>query len=142
LNIKILAVALALAPASVSVAQALEIELSLTGPDPAYSFALPISPVVDSYDLGYSFTTAGYTFDSVANGGGFNQYFGVQIYGGPESSPTFQAGVYSLFNANTGNVDTLTLSVPELSTWTMMLVGFCGLGFAGYRRNKAAILAA
>lgn len=28
--------------------------------------------------------------------------------------------------------------VPELSTWGMMLLGFAGLGLAGYRRNKVA----
>jgi hypothetical protein len=33
-------------------------------------------------------------------------------------------------------------AVPELSTWTMMIAGFSGLGFLGYRRNKAASLAA
>jgi hypothetical protein len=32
--------------------------------------------------------------------------------------------------------------VPEVSTWAMMLAGFTALGFAGYRRNKAATLAA
>jgi hypothetical protein len=32
--------------------------------------------------------------------------------------------------------------VPEPATWAMMLVGFAALGFAGYRRNKAATLAA
>jgi hypothetical protein len=26
--------------------------------------------------------------------------------------------------------------VPELSTWAMMLLGFGGLGFAGYRRAR------
>ena len=32
-----------------------------------------------------------------------------------------------------------TLStVPELSTWTMMLIGFAGVGFAGYRKAKSA----
>jgi hypothetical protein len=25
-------------------------------------------------------------------------------------------------------------AIPEPSTWVMMLVGFAGLGFAGYRR--------
>ena len=29
------------------------------------------------------------------------------------------------------------IAVPEPSTWAMMLVGFAGLGFAGYRRVKA-----
>ena len=28
-----------------------------------------------------------------------------------------------------------TGSVPELSTWGMMLAGFAGLGFAGWRRG-------
>jgi hypothetical protein len=27
-------------------------------------------------------------------------------------------------------------SVPEPSTWAMMLVGFAGLGFAGYRASR------
>jgi uncharacterized membrane protein len=28
-------------------------------------------------------------------------------------------------------------SVPEPSTWAMMLLGFAGLGYAGYRRARA-----
>jgi hypothetical protein len=33
---------------------------------------------------------------------------------------------------------TLTVTtVPELSTWAMMVLGFAGLGFAGYRTRKA-----
>jgi len=36
-----------------------------------------------------------------------------------------------------GHVDSLTITaVPELSTWGMMLLGFAGLGFAGYRRSR------
>jgi hypothetical protein len=27
--------------------------------------------------------------------------------------------------------------VPDPSTWAMMLLGFAGLGFAGYRRARA-----
>ena len=37
----------------------------------------------------------------------------------------------------------VTATVPESSTWAMMLLGFAGLGFAGYRKSrKAAALAA
>ena len=32
----------------------------------------------------------------------------------------------------------ITGGVPEPSTWAMMLLGFAGLGFAGYRRTKKA----
>jgi hypothetical protein len=30
-------------------------------------------------------------------------------------------------------------AVPETSTWTMMLVGFAGLGFAGYRASRKSV---
>jgi hypothetical protein len=38
---------------------------------------------------------------------------------------------------------TLSSGVPETSTWAMMLLGFAGLGFVGYRtsRKNAAALA-
>jgi hypothetical protein len=37
------------------------------------------------------------------------------------------------------NVDLpMTSSTPEASTWAMMLLGFAGLGFFGYRRAKKA----
>ena len=32
-------------------------------------------------------------------------------------------------------------AVPEASTWTMMLLGFAGLGFAGYRQQRKAVAA-
>jgi hypothetical protein len=37
-----------------------------------------------------------------------------------------------------GNVTAVT-GVPELSTWAMMLVGFAGLSFAGYRKTRQAV---
>jgi phospholipase/lecithinase/hemolysin len=33
-------------------------------------------------------------------------------------------------------------AVPEASTWAMMLVGFAGLGFAGYRRSRKCAITA
>jgi PEP-CTERM motif len=41
------------------------------------------------------------------------------------------------------NVTAPTPAVPEPSTWAMMLIGFAGLGYAGYRASpKSAALAA
>ena len=36
-----------------------------------------------------------------------------------------------------GNMGTIG-GVPEPSTWAMLLIGFAGLGFAGYRKAKTA----
>jgi len=40
-------------------------------------------------------------------------------------------------------LDTVSVNstVPEASTWAMMLVGFAGLGFAGFRARRTAIAA-
>jgi PEP-CTERM motif len=41
------------------------------------------------------------------------------------------------------NAQSLAFNTPEPSTWAMMVLGFAGLGFAGYRRaGKAAVVAA
>ncbi|MFY9970462.1 MAG: hypothetical protein WAK41_13765, partial [Roseiarcus sp.] len=39
------------------------------------------------------------------------------------------------------SVSGATTSVPELSTWVMMALGFAGLGFAGYRARRTVRLA-
>jgi hypothetical protein len=42
----------------------------------------------------------------------------------------------------TANVTTaVTSGVPEPSTWAMMILGFAGIGFVGYRRRKDSTLA-
>ena len=33
----------------------------------------------------------------------------------------------------------IKLAVPEPSTWAMMLLGFAGLGYAGFRKARSAI---
>jgi PEP-CTERM motif len=37
---------------------------------------------------------------------------------------------------------TFSLTVPEPSTWGMMLIGFAGIGFAGYRASRRTAAAA
>jgi hypothetical protein len=46
-------------------------------------------------------------------------------------------GSLTLSDNYVGLVD-LTLPVPESSTWAMMLLGFAGLGYAGYRKRGPA----
>jgi hypothetical protein len=80
--------------------------------------------------------------------GGFEDSLGLvnaagdQVYSGPESSPVFAPGSFSAADINE-NMGTLTFTaVPEPSTWAMMLLGFAGLGFAGWRARGGFRLAA
>ena len=74
--------------------------------------------VVDLFDNGVSPTTG-------VNYGGF----GVAVATSTETLAYVAGGV--------------TATAPEPSTWAMMMLGFAGLGFAGYRRSrKAAAVAA
>jgi PEP-CTERM motif len=55
---------------------------------------------------------------------------------------TYFTGIRSQ-TIDSGTVDAVGVTVPEPSTWAMMLLGFAGLGFAGWRgRRKTAGAAA
>jgi hypothetical protein len=57
-----------------------------------------------------------------------------------------RAAIYGVYTINGGDPITvpvaLTVGVPEPSTWAMMLLGFAGLGFAGYRTSRRTAAAA
>jgi hypothetical protein len=90
----------------------------------------------------------GFTYDTI-----FTQV-GPTVASG-NTSVSFPVGTFSLNVTESLTVSGLTGSdvtgisnsivenaIPEASTWVMMLAGFGALGFAGYRRNKAASVAA
>ena len=61
--------------------------------------------------------------------------------GGPITTLQFTL-TSAAFNPNDFAIGTVALSsVPEPSTWAMMLLGFAGLGFAGFRTRKPAVAA-
>jgi hypothetical protein len=55
-------------------------------------------------------------------------------------SVTTAAG--GVFTGLVGSGPGAPVSTPEPSTWAMMLLGFAGLGFLGYRKAKRAALSA
>ena len=58
------------------------------------------------------------------------------------NATTVKAGNISFIDNGTATVAGFAPGVPEPSTWAMLLLGFAGLGFAGYRtRQKAASIA-
>ena len=53
------------------------------------------------------------------------------------SFPT-TGGAFVLTSVGESTFTAATSAIPEPSTWAMMLIGFAGLGYAGYRRARAA----
>ena len=82
-------------------------------------------PIGVWYEPGYFWNTSG-KYLLLESGGGLSETITIGNFG-----PGGDAAIS--FNSN----------APEASTWVMMLLGFAGLGFAGYRARKpTAALAA
>lgn len=67
------------------------------------------------------------------------------VYGATEAANETFTYVAGSGDPSSTNFYNGVSGVPEPSTWAMMLVGFAGLGFAGYRKSvkaKAASVAA
>jgi PEP-CTERM motif len=162
--IKSCGIALALMSIMVGGAQAAtEMLFTITaesGDDLTTTFELPASPTPTQFTTNFAFevgdtpaivggsatTLDGLSFYNIQNDGGLfdTTYFdlsGAQYYTGTEASPTFIPGIYTgQSNFYSGGVDTVTIAlapIPEPATWAMMLAGFAGLGFAGFRRARA-----
>jgi hypothetical protein len=63
--------------------------------------------------------------------------------GSPFSKGTVSGNDIFESGPNGSGVGTLavTAAVPEPSTWAMMILGFCGLGFMAFRRGSRSIVA-
>ena len=89
---------------------------------------------------GWSFNLASGSFSQVnvwyGDNGGRNGFSGTNYW--LDLNPPNLAG--SGANAGPLTSFTVTAAVPEPSTWMMMILGFCGLGFMVYRRNKHTAL--
>ncbi len=146
------------------------ISYSSYGPAPVNggNYGLDLVGYGSTGEISQSFSTvAGKTYNvslAYAANPGFNgAQADVLVNGGGIGSVTGTAGVWQTFTSSfvgTGGVVTFAINetlggnsggvfldnvsvtaVPEASTWAMMLAGFAGLGFVGYRRQKAAIAA-
>lgn len=82
----------------------------------------------DNYGVAFSLSN-GDVVDMYSNGGDGGPMYGVVVWADGAKDTTSEGG--------------LSLNAPEPSTWAMMVLGFAGLGFAGYRKaQKAAAIAA
>lgn len=88
--------------------------------------------------------TVGDTFELVAAGGGLTDDVSGLSFDGHACS-ALGGGLYGCghnvefwLGGPAGSLTLQVEAVPEPATWALMLAGFAGLGFAGYRRAKAA----
>lgn len=88
-------------------------------------------PEILAYDSSYNLIESAIL--KFSTGGGINTGF---FYGFAESTPIayfkLQGAYIGLTDLTIGSIT----AVPEPSTWGMVLLGFAGLGFVGYRRSR------
>jgi hypothetical protein len=60
------------------------------------------------------------------------------LYSGPSVDLTFGYNLTADGSGGFGLDVAVGGAAPEASTWAMMLIGFAGLGFVGYRRNRGS----
>jgi PEP-CTERM motif len=82
-------------------------------------------------DYGVMFTLSdGAIVDFFSNGGNSPGIYGAVVWAAGDPSPDYTSA------------GGLSLTAPEPSTWAMMLLGFAGLAFAGYRKSRKTVTAA
>lgn len=83
---------------------------------------------------------------TILSGNPFEPVRSVTASNGQPVSAFLSSGVLSVdwqgVQFNTGDTVTVTFGVPEPGTWAMMLAGFAGLGFMGYRASRKTAVAA
>jgi len=76
---------------------------------------------------------------TVSGAAGVWDTFSANWYSGPNTSVFLKIiDTNPVAVGNDFGLDNISLTVPDQSTWTMMLLGFAGLGFAGYRSRRSA----
>jgi hypothetical protein len=118
------------------------IDALMTNPDgtPRYDNTLTVHTLADTVDsVTGSQLAAALVFGVNGFGDQFsandNQWFNISDTAGPIVFFTASSTI-NAFEFDMGS------SVPEPSTWAMMMLGFVGLGYAAFRRAKARALAA
>jgi PEP-CTERM motif len=56
-------------------------------------------------------------------------------FNGTTMDPAFKLGTYGI-PGDSLTITDITAAVPEPSTWAMMILGFCGIGFMAYCRKQ------
>jgi PEP-CTERM motif len=103
--------------------------------------------LTDSSSIHHTLTVPN-TIGSGGSTSGSILYFGFYDTGLTYTSVSFNnnsggADLFAFDDFSVGSLEQVSPSVPEPSTWAMMILGFAGIGFMAYRRkSKPALMAA
>jgi hypothetical protein len=98
----------------------------------------PSGVIGEVYDNGkqlYSGTLTGPGANLTSLTPGQSESFAGKVYLAAGDHLTFAVNNDGIFYNDSTGLTANVSSVPEPATWGLMLLGFGGLGFAGYRRN-------
>ena len=111
--------------------------------DLKFSIIFPDNPNTDGQDTGTIHIDilnqfgAHTTFDGTLSSNGGNTFQAHATLGDLITKVTLTGDPWTELREVRISADPdITAAVPELSTWAMMLIGFAGLGFMGYRRAR------
>jgi hypothetical protein len=93
--------------------------------------------VVETATIGFG-TSIFAQLNVLADGLGFTQFGGPDLFSGDPMHPTFNLGTFNLTSIVSGASSieiSEVASAPEPSTWAMMIVGSIGLGLIARRRK-------
>jgi hypothetical protein len=123
-----------------------------TPSSPGFSIVIPVTGVPGGTGSGFGDFTAGLQGDWTGTSNHFAgpitfDISGVSVADFVANSDGFFAVADALGNRGTGDIGgkgemiNPVIPVPEPSTWAMLLLGFAGLGFAGYRKAQGGRIA-
>jgi len=109
--------------------------------EPIDAFGVYITGVQTEFATGEALTFSDgstQTIDTPPAFGGGGVFIGFTDFGKSITSVTYDAAgdIVALDDVRYASVSSRIPEVPEASTWAMMLTGFAGLGFAGYRARR------
>ena len=80
-------------------------------------------------------------FQILGTSAGFAQFNGQRVFTGAVNAPVFSPGTFTFtgFSRGTLTVSEAVATVPEPSTWAMMIIGFGMVGFGLRSRRKQAV---
>ncbi len=92
----------------------------------------------ETSDVGFYFDSATLLYINPVPNQPWTEY---TVYATATGSDTFSVGFRNDPSFDGLDNFSVTAAVPEASTWAMMVLGFAGLGFAGFRARRTAIAA-